>query len=244
METAVLTSRSSQSASFRPGALAGVVVLLIGEAVTFWVLLHHLRIPHHSLLLVTIATPLFGASVALFARVRMPARAALLFLIGTATVFQLIAVSQQPLTSDDDYRYIWDGRVQLAGIDPYSYTPQDPQLSSLRDHLLFGTPGHCGHPIPDGCTAINRPSVHTVYPPIAQALFVGVRLASFGGEGGRRPFQIVAALGAIAVTFVLARRAHRAGRALWPVAIWAWCPVTISEFGNNAHIDWLAVLLA
>ena len=53
-----------------------------------------------------------------------------------------------------------------------------------------------------------------------------------------------------------ARRARRRSRSVaarappagarapvWPVALWAWCPVVVSEFGNNAHLDWLAVLL-
>jgi hypothetical protein len=26
--------------------------------------------------------------------------------------------------------------------------------------------------------------------------------------------------------------------------VWAWSPITISEYGNNAHVDWLAALLA
>src|SRR6202023_1520038 len=119
--------------------------------------------------------------------------------------FQLIALTQQPLTSDDDYRYIWDGKVQLAGIDPYRYAPNAPQLAFLREPLLFGTPGHCGHLIPGGCTAINLPSVRTVYPPVAQAVFVFVRIASFGGHGGRLPFQLVAAAGAMSVSWLLSR---------------------------------------
>ena len=221
----------------------GLALALGFEAATFVVLLHRVDIVHHSLLLVTIATPTFGVAVVLFARLRMSARAAVFLVIGTGVGFQLIALSQRPLTSDDDYRYIWDGRVQLAGIDPYRYAPPAPQLSPLRDTLLFGTPGHCGHLFPGGCTAINRPAVHTVYPPVAQALFILVRVLSFGGHGGRLPFQLAAALGATAVTVLLARRALKSGRPVWPVALWAWCPVTISEFGNNAHIDWLAVLL-
>lgn len=220
-----------------------LAVALGVEATTFAVLLHRVDVAHHSLLLVTIATPAFGVAVALLAQLRMSARAAALLVTGTGVAFQLIALSQRPLTSDDDYRYIWDGRVQLAGIDPYRYAPSAPQLARLRDTLLFGTPGHCGHLIAGGCTAINRPTVHTVYPPVAQALFVVVRVLSLGGHGGRLPFQVAGALGATAVTVVLARRALNAGRPVWPVALWAWCPVTISEFGNNAHLDWLAVLL-
>ncbi|MBV9822618.1 MAG: DUF2029 domain-containing protein, partial [Actinobacteria bacterium] len=40
-----------------------------------------------------------------------------------------------------------------------------------------------------------------------------------------------------------ARRALARGRPLWPVALWAWCPLVATEFGNNAHIDWLAIVL-
>lgn len=221
----------------------GLALALGAEAAAFAILLHRIDLLHHSLLLLTITTPLFCAAVWLLASLRLRARTALWVVLGVGAVFQLVALTQQPLTSDDDYRYILDGRVQLAGIDPYRYAPQAPQLAFLHDRLLFGEPAHCGHLIPSGCTAINRPGVHTVYPPVAQLLFVAVRLASFGGHGGRLPFQIAAALGAMAVGAVLAHRALTKGQPTWPVALWAWCPVTISEFGNNAHIDWLAVLL-
>jgi hypothetical protein len=36
-------------------------------------------------------------------------------------------------TFDDLYRYVWDGRVQAAGLNPYSYAPADPELAALRD---------------------------------------------------------------------------------------------------------------
>ena len=88
-----------------------------------------------------------------------------------------------PLTSDDIYRYVWDGRVQLAGIDPYRFVPLDPALTFLRDAQLFP---------PGGPPAINRPGVHTIYPPGAQALFTAVAFAraavarSRGTPGGGR----------------------------------------------------------
>jgi hypothetical protein len=227
----------------RPGEAVLILALSI-EAAVLVLFLHRTDIAHHSLLLVTISLPVFVAAVWLLARLHLPARRAMWIVLGAGVVFQLIALTQQPLTSDDDYRYIWDGKVQLAGIDPYRYAPNAPRLAFLHEPLLFGTPGHCAHLIPAGCTAINLPSVHTVYPPVAQAVFVLVRIASFGGHGGRLPFQLVAAAGVMCVSWLLARRALRGDRPMWLVALWAWCPVTISEFGNNAHIDWLAVLLS
>ena len=42
-------------------------------------------------------------------------------LVVIAIAVQLTGLLVFPLTSDDIYRYVWDGRVQLAGIDPYRY---------------------------------------------------------------------------------------------------------------------------
>jgi hypothetical protein len=158
--------------------------------------------------------------------------------LGFGAVLQLIAIHRPPVDSDDDFRYLWDGKVQLAGIDPYRYAPSSPGLTSIRDTYLF--PSHaCPYPLPGGgCTRINLPTVHTIYPPVAEGVFTLIRIVSFG-RGNQFPLQLAAALGALVIAFLLSRR----GRPLWTVALWAWCPVTVLELGSNAHIDWLAVLL-
>jgi hypothetical protein len=164
-------------------------------------------------------------------------------ILGGGALLQLAALSAAPATSDDDHRYIWDAKVQLAGIDPYRYPPVAPELARLRDGFLFPATHPCPGLVADGtCVRMNHPTVHTIYPPVAQAIFVLVRLASFGGHAASLPLQIAAAAGALAITGLLLRRATRAGRPLWPVALWAWCPITAIELGNNGHIDWAAVL--
>ena len=66
-----------------------------------------------------------------------------------------------PGPQDDVLRYVWDGRVQGAGINPYRYIPTDPHLAHLRDADIF--------------PRINRSSyAPTIYPPAAQAIFYGV----------------------------------------------------------------------
>ena len=110
-----------------------------------------------------------------------------------------------PLTSDDIYRYVWDGRVQLAGIDPYRFVPLDPALTFLRDAQLFP---------PGGPPAINRPGVHTIYPPGAQVLFTAVALlvpAPLGVAGLR-----VVAGSAVVITTVLLGRYLGSRRGLAP----------------------------
>ncbi|WTW95165.1 DUF2029 domain-containing protein [Streptomycetaceae bacterium NBC_01309] len=175
---------------------------------------------------------------------RVPRRAAVPLILFGAVAFQAVAMTAVPQTSDDAYRYAWDGRVQAAGISPYRYSPQDPALEHLRDDWLF-PPGDCvgwfRHPLPDGsCTLMNRPSVHTIYPPVAQFWYRGVHAVT--PDGGREPVQAAAALVAVAVTVALLLVLRRFGRDPRHAVLWAWCPMVVLESGNNGHVDGLGVL--
>ena len=228
-----------------PRSLARALLALgvIGEFGAFSVYLHVDGGRHGHAWLEVVATVWFVAAVVGLRAARLGARehVVLIFLVGAA--LQIVAMTRAPQTSDDDFRYIWDAKVQLHGVDPYRYPPQAVQLAPLRSAPLFGTSGPCTYSIPGGCTAINRPSVHTIYPPVAEAAFVGVRVLSFGDRGVHLPLQLAAGLGCCLITLLLLRRSRTRGDPSWWVALWAWCPVVVSEFGNNAHIDWLAVLL-
>ena len=152
------------------------------------------------------------------------------FVLAVTLGVQLAGLATPPLTSDDAYRYVWDGRVQMAGIDPYRYVPTDPALQRLRDPLLF----------PDGeRPRINRPDVPTIYPPAAQAGFAVVSWvtpARFGTVG----VQVAALLAVVATTWLLANRipGH-------PVAALAYgsCPAVVLEAANGAHLDAVSALL-
>lgn len=205
------------------------------------VLIRHTEYRHHALWLYCLSVPLFSLAVVLLARCRVSRNGALLVIFGAGVVFQVIAISQHTTTTDDDYRYMWDAKVQLAGVDPYRYAPVAPQLDGLREEYLF--PARCADRVPYGCTTINRPTVHTVYPPVAEAAFVIIRLVSFGGQGHHFPVQLAGALAVIAIGALLARRVLARGQPPWLVAVWLWCPLPIMEYSNAGHIDWLAVLL-
>lgn len=218
--------------------------LVIAEAAAFAVLLpSHAR--HHNLRLEIINWTLFGLALGILAVLGPTTRRAGALIIGVGIAFQIIAVLTPPTSSDDDFRYLWDAKVQLSGVDPYRYPPAAPELDHLRTPFyLYPSYSGCPWPIPQGCSPINRPTVRTIYPPVAEAAFTAIRLVSFGGHGNHLPLQLAGALGSIVVAWLLYRRRIRQERPLWTVAVWAWCPVTVIEYGNNAHIDWLAVLLA
>src|SRR5207253_5010451 len=75
-----------------------------------------------------------------------------------AVLFRLSLLFSAPYLSDDIYRYVWDGRVQAARINPYRYIPADPALAQLRDDKIY--------------PRINRRDyAHTIYPPAAEAVY-------------------------------------------------------------------------
>ncbi len=109
----------------------------------------------------------------LAARRRGPERAGVVVVLVAGALFRVVLVPTPPVLSDDLYRYLWDGRVQAAGISPYRYAPAAPELAPLRDDLVW--PG------------INRKPVRTIYPPLAQAVFaVTWRLGCGRRRRGRR----------------------------------------------------------
>ncbi|MFH8383751.1 glycosyltransferase 87 family protein [Kitasatospora sp. NPDC018058] len=181
---------------------------------------------------------LFALALLLLRRVRAR-QVAPLVLIGSVLVAGA-GLLAPPRTSDDAYRYVWDGRVQAAGTSPYARTPDDPALARLRDPGLFPVGDGCAawderRTAAGDCTRINRPAVHTVYPPVAEAWFLAEH--TFGG--GVRGVQVGGALLAVATTGVLLTVGGRSRRA----ALWGWCPGITVWAVNDAHVDTLGALL-
>ena len=78
--------------------------------------------------------------------------------LGVAVAMWLLILTAPPILLSDIYRYVRDGRVQLAGINPYRYLPVDDALAFLRDEDVY--------------PHINRADyAHTLYPPAGQAIF-------------------------------------------------------------------------
>jgi len=173
----------------------------------------------------------------------LPRRAALPAVVLVALALRVAALAGPPTTSDDLYRYSWDGRVQAAGTDPYAQPPDSPRLAGLREGWLWPDAAGCAaiHR-PPGCTRLNRPPDRTIYPPVAEGWFAAIyRLAGVGARA--KSWQVagmLTELGALAVIVVGLRRWGRDDR--W-VALYALCPAAALELVNNGHVDGLAILL-
>ena len=198
---------------------------------------------------------LIGAWIAFIAAAwllrKVPRRTSVALILLGGIALQAVAMSAPPRGSNDLYRYIWDGKVQAAGIDPYQYVPTATQLTGLRNEFLFNPNAeYCitstyvsRHPAAEltpGCTKINRPTVPTIYPPVAEAYFLGVHYLPTASDSSL-PIQATTALVAVLVTVLLLFGLGRLGRDIRMAALWAWCPTVILEAGNSAHVDVVAV---
>ncbi|KOG12490.1 MULTISPECIES: glycosyltransferase 87 family protein [Streptomyces] len=178
---------------------------------------------------------------------RAPTRHVAALVLAGGVAVAVTGLVAPPRTSTDSFRYAWDGRVQAAGGSPYDHAPADPALAHLRDTWLFPAGAACGKPdlapVADGvCTRINRPQVHTVYPPAGELYFLLVHTVSLDGVR-HKALQTGGAALAVATTLALLRILRRRGDPR-TAAYWAWCPAVPVEAVNNAHADVLAVLLS
>lgn len=208
---------------------------------------------------------LFALAIVLLRKVPVRAAVALILLGGVA--LGGAGMVGAPNTSTDPARYAWDGIVQNAGFSPYAYAPTSAALEKLRPDWLFTAPtvtadGSITCPgvrfhrysVPnthdrtaDGsdqqiCTAINRAQGKTIYPPTSEIMFAAVRFV-VGPAAAYWPLQLVGLLlsTAISALLVLGLRARR--RDLRWAALWAWCPLVVSQAVTNSHVDALGAVL-
>jgi alpha-1,6-mannosyltransferase len=141
-----------------------------------------------------------------------------------AALFRLSIVFSPPYLSDDIYRYVWDGRVQSAGINPYRYIPADKSLAELRDEKIYPN--------------INRRDyAHTMYPPVAEGAFLLITRFS---ESVTWMKAAMVGFEAIAV-WALVHLLTSFGLARQRVLIYAWHPLAVWTFAGSGHVDALAI---
>ncbi len=157
---------------------------------------------------------------------RVPLDRALWLVFGLGILLRAYVLLFDPFLSSDIYRYVWDGRVQAAGINPYRYLPAHEALAFLRDGTIF--------------PHINRADTAvTIYPPAAQFFFLIVtridesvtmmRLALMGCEAAT-----------VTLIMLLLRRMNRP---VTRVIAYLWHPLPLWEIANSGHVDALMVAL-
>jgi alpha-1,6-mannosyltransferase len=140
-----------------------------------------------------------------------------------ALAMRLILLPGTPI-STDVFRYVWDGRVQAAGINPYLHVPDDGALAGLRDGTIY--------------PYINRSDyAPTIYPPASQVVFYLVTRISEAPIAMKAAMVAFEALAVWAILQLLAAR----GLPLSRILIYAWHPLPLWEFARSGHVDIVAI---
>ena len=164
--------------------------------------------------------------VAVWAVVTVPfGKRALLLILAVAALLRAIAFVVPVGLTTDGYRYVWDGRLQAAGVNPYLTVPADPRLAPLRDDAIYPN--------------INGKETYpTIYPALAQIAFlIGTRIHD-SIEG----MKLLLALVEAGIIWALVAWLRERGLPRERVLIYAWHPLPLWEFTGNGHIDAVAVL--
>ncbi len=177
-----------------------------------------------------------------------PRRAAAALVLASLVALPAMSLSRPSQISDDQYRYAWDGRIQAAGIDPYRYAPDAQALSGFRDGWLWPDAASCRalhKPIDPAdpahaCTRINRPSVRTIYPPVAEGYFLAAHWIP--GPGKDHRLQLDAAVLSAGLAAVLAFGLRRTGRPSRLVAYYTFGPIAGLDIAGDGHVDVLGAL--
>ena len=142
-----------------------------------------------------------------------------------AVLFRVLLVPATPsVLSKDMYRYLWDGRVQQNGINPYRHPPDADELKGLRDKKVYPN--------------INRKAHPTLYPAGAQLFFrlfhiiAGDRVAGY--KGLMTVFDVL-------TLFVLLALLRIYGFEETRLMIYAWNPLVIFEIAYSGHLEGLMV---
>jgi len=136
-----------------------------------------------------------------------------------------IAFLRVPAGIDDDiHRYVWDGRVQRLGYNPYLVIPSDPAVQRLHTPQTRN---------------LNNPDLPSPYPPGAQLFFRAVTAIHESTFAMKVAFVICE----FAIVFVLLDVLRCTRQAAHLVLVFAWNPLLAVEVAGSGHIDIVGALL-
>lgn len=156
--------------------------------------------------------------------VRVHSRLTVVVILTVGLLSRMLMLPALPSLSTDAYRYVWDARVSSAGLDPYAFAPTATEVAGLRDANIY--------------PRLNHSTWRTVYPPVAQALFLGVYRFTPDSVFALKVAFGTAELIALAALAVLLRTLHIP---LGRLTIYAWNPLLLVEIWGSGHLDALVL---
>ena len=140
-----------------------------------------------------------------------------------AAGFRLVLVFQPVGTDNDMVRYVYDGRLQRLGYNPFTVIPSDPAVAGTHT---------------DATRLMPSRNAATPYPAAAQLFFRGVVTISESPQMMKLTLVICDLLTIAALVAWL----RSTGRSAWLSLVYAWNPLVILEISHSGHIDALGAL--
>jgi alpha-1,6-mannosyltransferase len=132
---------------------------------------------------------------------------------------------RMPSGADDDiHRYVWDGRLQRLGYNPYTVVPSDVAVRRLHTTET---------------RSLNNPDLPSPYPAGAQLFFRAVTAI----HESTFAFKVAFVVCDFAIAFVLLDVLRRNERGAHLVLAYAWNPLLVIEVAGSGHIDIVGALL-
>ena len=158
----------------------------------------------------------------LFATPRFPRRLVVIGLV-LAAVWHIEFLRLPPGADDDIHRYVWDGRLQRLGYNPYLVVPSDPAVKGLHTAETRN---------------LNNPDLPSPYPPGAQLFFRAITAI----QESTFVLKVAFAVCELAIILVLLDMLRRRQREHLVLAF-AWNPLLAIEVAGSGHIDILGAML-
>lgn len=168
-------------------------------------------------------------SYGLLLKSKLPVKTGLLLGLG----FRLLLLLAVPALSDDYFRFLWDGRLWVAGENPFLHLP-----NYYAAQKFAGIPG-LNQAVFQG---LNSPGYFSVYPPVCQFVFALAALVNpendLWGIVVMRVLILVAEAGSFCLLYKLLPEFKLPARnALW----YALNPLVIMELTGNLHFEALVI---
>ena len=161
------------------------------------------------------ATPRFERSVA---------RRVVVIGLVLAAVWHVEFLRQPPGADDDIHRYVWDGRLQRLGYNPYIVVPSDPAINGLHTAETRN---------------LNNAYLPSPYPAGAQLFFRAVTAI----QESTFALKVAFVLCEFALIFVLLDLLRCTRQGAHVVLAFAWNPLLAIEVAGSGHIDIVGALL-
>ncbi|MHA2054612.1 MAG: hypothetical protein ACW99F_13560 [Candidatus Hodarchaeales archaeon] len=139
----------------------------------------------------------------------------LMITVLVATLIQIIVLSTKISLSDDIYRFLFEGKMIIHGLNPY-HTSLDSVNGLISSSNLM---------------KINNSSITSPYPPLILIFFAFLNLLNSDVITFRISFSLAFILSIILLNYLLPKNMS------WKLIIYAWNPLILLETGNGLHFE-------